>query len=376
MKISKGWSFAPVKRMVTTGLLVGMSCGFARGARAGDSRMDALYKAFLGNPAAATYATFAREVLIPERSETNREVTLPDGKKLTLNFNSRDYFAFVKSGDRFLAAYSAKPGLTNLSALGQADRLAGYDGQEHWVMELGAAIQLQNTALTNVPGAVTSYHRLTVIPGGGNRGPGNGGVALQDIFGLAIEGYSVLNLGCGFPLSAAPVPAGAGQLSLLDPLTRPFSAQLDAGTGRTPGQIQYHLPDADVNVGLDPSADCVTVDMLVQQKVVHRTRYQLSSVGTLPPEKAAALFSWHSHDDNGKVLAFLVANGTTSEAEIRAGKLVPLRKIYDLPSVGGQRVPPARKPFIFLLFALTTAGAIWLVRSVTNQNKPNPRESE
>jgi hypothetical protein len=356
-------------------LLLGISCLFAKTVLGEVSNIEQLYKLFLNDPHKAVFVSFERESLVPERHEETREVKLNDGRTIQIHIYGKDYLGFLKSGNRFLAAYSSKPVATNLSSVTLADRLAGYDGEEHWALDLGA-MRLQTSALSSnqTSGPPMAFSRLTVIPGKDIQASTNQ-VVLQGIMGLATEGYSVAQLGYDYPLTAAPTVEDSDQLTVLDPLSKRLSARLRFKTGGTPCEIEYHASEMKefvLNVGLDEEKGVVSVKHVYNGKIVDHAVYRVLSVMAVSDKEASTMFSWRSYAlGQTNVLAFLIADGTTSKAEIRDGKLIPVRKLYDMQPDRGPINERSRKTVIFILFALTTVGVVLIVRSMAKEKQQN-----
>jgi hypothetical protein len=339
-------------------------CLLASAVRAENSLVEQLYTLFLADPGDGTFVSFEHEVLIPERHNETRQVKLANGKTAELHLSGKDYYAFMKAGDHFLAAHSARPVVTNLSGIMQADQIVGYDGNDYWEFDPGAAVKMHVEKSSNSPASDVDYGRLTVVHPDSRRTGTNLEPALMMVKGLAYEGYCLTYLGCAYPLAVKPVIEDGNRLKLVDPLSKPLLAELKFQGGSAPSEIKYLSTNIYFDVGLDSAQNAVSIKYIYTNKVFRHTVYRLSSVASVPQADADKMFSWQSFAGSKKqphLLAFLVDRGITSQAEIRDGELMPVAKLYRTPPPGNPGAGP-RRAVVVILVALTGIGTALIAK--------------
>jgi hypothetical protein len=144
------------------------------------------------------------------------------------------------------------------------------------------------------------------------------------------------------------------------------------GGGLPVALTHQELPGTKVVASLDYGTDTLTITRSAKDKVSFQARYRILAFQAPFEPVGKTFFSWQPYKRRTtNVIGTLITNGATVKLDFKGDNTYQLGRILVQPRQGGQQVTQqARsKSVIYLLFALVTAGAVILARSIQHKTE-------
>ncbi len=350
-------------------LLAGLSI------RADDGRLGHLYLRFLANDGNSLgFVAFSRELVFPQQ---RRPATTNYGSYQTIGDSRFWYYAYCWEGQKYVIALSKRNVVSNVTELGSADSLEGFDGQFYWSLTLNYPTRSYREGKDHVFDTLVEAHNsLDLIPK--DEPAWEKANSVRDPMVAALneriaECRRVTQFGCSYLLAQSPrIKENTLILKAAELPTNVLNGEIlveITGSTSRPQTLSYSggpphgMPPAFI-VSNDYARDTMTIDRLSVRGTQKAFEVRYGLLASEIPTAAAldSLFSWRTYVTNfGEVVAEIVTNGVTRGID---PSLLQAGQHPSKPKPVG-KMPP--KAFVVLFFGVTIVGAALLFRST---NKP------